>query len=109
VSRDKLIPVVKEIVRHLVDRNFEWISGRDTGKRITAEQIRNEVDDYPGVMTMPPDEAFEKMRVYGITDRWRSIDMYLWYDGSRGDLCLRMELAVRDGVLRFSVEDILVP
>jgi hypothetical protein len=35
--------------------------------------------------------------------------MYLWYDGSRGDLCLRLELTVKDGGLGFSVEDILVP
>jgi|GEM_PF-1111162 len=109
VSKDKLVPVVKDIVRHLVDRDLEWIARRDTVKRITAEQMRNEVDDYPGVMTMPPDEAFEKMRIYGITDQWRSIDMYLWYDGSRGDLCLRLRLTVMPGGLGFSVEDILVP
>jgi len=103
-----MIPVVREVVQDLVAREFVRIAERDVLKLINSEEIRREIDDYPGILTMPPDDAFDTMEVYGKTDEWGRVDIDLWYDNARSDLTLSCKIIRRGHSLDFGIESIHV-
>lgn len=106
VDKTVLIPIVKEIVSRLVRHDYGAVVENDDVKRLSADEVKLAIEEYPGEITMPPDSAFEKMDIYGKTDSWKSVDMDLWYNGSRSDLTLSVRIFEKEGSVRYSVEDI---
>src|ERR1700754_4756045 len=100
------IKIVKEIVVHLVRKEYAEIVAKDAIKLIPDDEIRIAIEEYPGTVTMPPDEAFVKMDRYVINDKAIAIDMDLWYDNKKSDLTLSCRIMEKDGILEYSIENI---
>jgi len=58
---------------------------------------------------MPPDSAFEAMYTCEPVDRWTKVDMYLWYDGTEGDMAIRCNIREEGGKNVSVILDVLVP
>jgi len=55
--------LMRQIVRWLVDRDFEAIEKYSRGRRLSADMIRGAVDDYGRTLIMPPDATFSNLDV----------------------------------------------
>jgi hypothetical protein len=109
MNKETLIPVVKEVVRNLVDKKYEYLVEHDALKLLTPELLKIAAEDYPGTMTMPPDSAFEEMDIFGNTDQWKRIDLFLWFDGEKSDLALMCKIIRENEEIVSGIEGILVP
>jgi len=78
--------------------------------RLRAEWIEDEIKDYPGQITLPPDSAYQNIEVYPYDDgSGYGLDFPLWFDNEKSDLEIRINaVKVRDK-LHFTLWDILVP
>ncbi|MGL4998268.1 MAG: DUF7668 domain-containing protein [Cetobacterium sp.] len=91
---------LKRIVQDLVDKNYEQM--KDNGfifERVDLEALKEEIDYYPGDMTMPPEEQFKNFDRYDYTvpgDEVASVEFDLWYDGKKSDLMLSVDF-IKDG------------
>lgn len=100
--------VLESIVSNLMAGNYEAIIEASAIKRCSAEDIRNELSTYPGVMTDPPVSAYEGLLVIDIEDSNEQLVHFdLWFDGDKADLQI---LVLVDEILgNYSFWDILVP
>jgi hypothetical protein len=73
---------------------------------ISAAEIQLAIEEYPGMATIPPDSAFDKMDIYAINNKAISIDMDLWYDDKQSDLTLSCRLTEKDGKIGYNIENI---
>ena len=96
------------IVLDLIDKNYQKLYENDYKKRLTAQEIKEGVEDYPGIITTFPESAFNLMRLYRNTDTNCDIDFPLWYNNERSDLTMVCNIKLIDGEYRYAIEDILV-
>lgn len=100
--------VIRSIVADLIDKSYQKVHERDYGKRLTEHEIKEGIEDYPGIMTNFPDSAFSLMRLYRNTDTNCDIDFPLWYDHKRSDLTMVCNIKLINNEYRYTIEDILV-
>lgn len=100
--------VIKSIVTDFIDGNYQKVHERDYGKRLTEREVKEGIEDYPGIITDFPDSAFSLMRLYRNTDTNCDIDFPLWYDHKRSDLTMVCNVKLIDSEYRYTIEDILV-
>ena len=94
------------MVINFVEKNYAAVVKEDSVKLIPAADIQLAIEEYPGIATMPPNSAFNKMDIYVINDKEISIDMDLWYDDKQSDLTLSCRLIEKDGKIDYSIESI---
>ena len=110
IDNNQLIILLKEIVTDLVSHNFNKIVTDKKNGRLTANEIKKAVYGYPGDLTMPPEQAFDKYQKY-ITDQDEVfiIEFELWYDNEPSDLTLLLEFKRNlSGNLSTEIDDIRV-
>jgi hypothetical protein len=100
--------IIRSIVADLIDENYQKVYERDYGKRLTQQEIKEGIEDYPGIITDFPDSAFSLMRLNRNTDTSCDIDFPLWYDHKRSDLTIVCSVKLIDNEHRYMIEDILV-
>jgi hypothetical protein len=101
--------IIKEIVNNLINKNYDYIIERSIEKRCNADDLKTEIDDYPGNLTLPPNEAFDNFEFYEIEDKDELIaDFFLWFDNEPSDLMIQV-LIYTDKINKYSFWDILVP
>jgi len=100
--------IIRSIVAGLIDRNYEKVYENDYGKRLTAQEIKEGVEDYPGIITDFPNSAFSLMRLYRNTNTNCDIDFPLWYDHKRSDLTMVCNIKLINNECRYTIQDILV-
>lgn len=89
--------LLKALVKRLVDSNYGEIIARNENGRLTEAEIRKAIKDYPGVLSLPPDSAYDATYIYDIYDerkQARQIEFDLWYDGKPSDLTLSAEVCL---------------
>lgn len=110
--KDDIIQVTKNLVTLLVNSRFGEVVNREENGRLSSEDIKNALDDYPGTITIPPDSAYQKMYIYDVYDEKseaRKIEIDLWYDGNVSDLTLSADVSKGiDGKYKISIDDIHV-
>ena len=84
--------LMRQIVRWLVDRDFEAIEKYSRGRRLSADMIRGAVDDYGRTLIMPPDATFSNLDVIEVqtaaVPTWAvGVDLWTKEEG-RSDLTL---------------------
>lgn len=99
---------IKDIVKNIVDKNFELIYKNDYLKQMTIEQLSEIVSSYEGEFTMPPENSFEKFVIYVIAENEVSIDFSLWHNKQESDITLICRLKKIDGNIEYSIEDLHV-
>lgn len=59
---------LKQLVNWLVEGKLQEIEAHTSGIRLTAQMIREAIDEYPATLVKPPDEAFDKLGMIQIED-----------------------------------------
>jgi len=106
MMREKLQHEVGEIIRLLVDRQFDKIAALTNGVRLPAKQMQSAVEQYGRTLVVPPSDAFELMDVVEVREKqpsqW-SITMPLWTkEEGRSDLSI--EVTIVQGTDKFHIE-----
>ena len=88
---DAIRPHLQRLVGDLVYGRFESMTVDGRNGRLTADEIRTAIGQYPGQITMPPSEAFERLDMRQV--RTAAAPTYyihfdLWLNGVSNDLTL---------------------
>lgn len=108
---EEQLSALKALVGDLVSANFESIFSDGRNGRLSLSEIQNAVNEYPGVLTPMPEDAFNRVYYYPRTnheDTLGSAEINLWFDGEKSDLTLLVDYAFQDGKWHVSIDDIHV-
>ncbi len=104
--------LLKNLVSLMVHSEISEIVLRKENGRLSEEEIRRALNEYPGSLCMPDDIAFDKAVSYEIYDddnQARIIEFDLWYDGEESDLTLSIDAFKNiEGGFSISIIDIHV-
>ena len=106
MEKETVLNAVKDIVLNLIWKNYREVVEKDTMKLIPAKELQIAIEEYPGSITMPPDNAFDKMDIYVINDKTIAVDMDLWYDDKQSDLTLSCKIMENGGKIGYSIENV---
>ena len=98
-SRD----TVHRLVEMLVVGHYDGVEGASRSRRLTAEQLRQAVEEYGRELRMPPDVVFDNLDVNEIEGAiprawWMLVDLWTVEEG-RSDLTLEIRLTDTGGEL----------
>lgn len=109
---DTIKLLIKNLIILLVNSKFDEIVERNENGRLSCVDIGNAINDYPGVISLPPDSAYDAACIYGVYDEEieaRKIEFDLWYDGQPSDLTLSADVRKNvHGNFVISIDDIHV-
>jgi hypothetical protein len=109
----RVVALLKRVLVRLVGGNFVAIELRSRGVRLSADLMRQAVEEYGRTLIMLPDEVFSSLDVIPVTNAdkptW-SVRFNLWTkEEGRSDLSLECTVADRgDDALNFEVDNIHV-
>lgn len=97
---------VKKIIEEIVNGDFNKLLSDGVLGKLSEDDIRNELLDYGGVVTYPPDDSYDKfLQVTQIRDTEKYKAFYeLWIDNERSDLTLICDIISTDGETVDSIE-----
>lgn len=103
---ERLKLTVKRVVELLVLGRFDALEKLSKGNRLTANEMREAVMDFPATFVMPVNNVFENLDVIEIGNtnptEW-SVRFDLWTKEGRSDLSLELTLIKTNSKL-FNVE-----
>lgn len=110
---NELIILCKKVVISLVEGNYSYLGQEDALSRVSEEDIRSVLENYGGVLSILPDEAFKinAFEVYKYDDNsGYKIDLDLWINNTRSDLTLQLDVKTdnHNKILSYRILDILV-
>lgn len=108
---EEQLSALKVLVGDLVSANFEFVFSNGRNGRLSLTEIKNALNEYPGVLTPIPEDAFNRAYYYPRThheDTLGSTEINLWFDGEKSDLTLSVDYALKDGKWHISIDDIHV-
>jgi hypothetical protein len=105
--------LLRALVEDLVHGNYEEIKKKGRAGRLSREEIKEAIDDYPGKITLPPEESFKKFHRYEYDKNNEDeegclIEYELWYDQQESDLTLSATIVRNSQGMRIGIEDIHV-
>ena len=103
MSRTKFRDTVHHLVEMLVASDFDGLEEASRGRRLTADQLRQAVEEYGRELRMPPEAIFDDLEVHGIEGSiprawWTLVDLWTVEEG-RSDLTLEIRLTEARGNL----------
>ena len=103
MSTLKIRDTVHHVVGMLVAGDYAGVEGASRGRRLTAEQLRQAVEEYGRELRMPPELVFDDLDVVGIegaAPRAWSVLVDLWtVEEGHSDLTLELLLTDTGGEL----------
>ena len=103
MSMLKIRDTVHHVVGMLVAGDYAGVEGASRGRRLTAEQLRQAVEEYGRELRMPPELVFDNLDVVEIEDatpRAWSVLVDLWtVEEGQSDLTLELLLTDTGGEL----------
>jgi hypothetical protein len=96
VDKSRISGTVHRLVELLVAEDYDGIEEATRGRRLTAEQMRQAVEEYGQGLQMPPEVVFDNLDVNEIEGAiprawWVSVDLWTVEEG-RSDLTLEIRL-----------------
>jgi len=93
----KIIQILlKRLVGDLVYKKYDKIVSDRRNGSLTIEEIDRALREYPGNITMPPEETFSDFHMYDHLrtqgDSSCTVEFDLWYDSKQSDLTLSAEI-----------------
>lgn len=87
---------VKKLVQLLVDGEYEKLEKMNKIGVLKANELEKGILQHGGVLTLPPDEAFDEMDIFKLDNPRKYceeyfIDIELWINGCKSDLTLSCE------------------
>ena len=99
----KIRDTAHHLVGMLVAGDYAALEGASRGRRLTAEELRQAVEEYGRELRMPPEPVFDNLDVIeieGATPRAWSVLVDLWtVEEGRSDLTLELVLTDTGGEL----------
>lgn len=100
---------IKELLESLIGGSFELVFKNDFAKKISIEDIKDEILAYPGVLTLPPIEQLNNLDLYDTNfENQLWVDIPLWFNNEESDLTLSCLVYNIDNEYHYSIEDIHV-
>lgn len=110
---EKIIEYCKNIVKILVEYDFEKLEKYHALSRVSKEDIIRVIKEYGGTLTDIPNEAYKTnaIEIYKYNDNsGYKVDIDLWFDYKRSDLTLQLDIKsdINGEIQSFIISDILV-
>ncbi|MBP1881931.1 DUF7668 domain-containing protein [Sinorhizobium mexicanum] len=109
-SDRRVVALLRQVVAWLVARDFVAVEARSRGVQLSAELMRQAVEEYGRTLVMPPDEAFldiDAIAAANSDGRIWSIRFDLWtQEEGRSDLSLECNVVIDNGTLDIEVDNI---
>ncbi|WP_158499783.1 DUF7668 domain-containing protein [Sinorhizobium fredii] len=109
----RIVALLRQVIAWLVDRDFVAVEARSRGVRLSADLIRQAVDEYGRTLVTPPDEAFwdiDAIPVANSDERVWSVRFDLWtQEEGRSDLSLECTVIIDRDSLHLEIDNIHVP
>jgi hypothetical protein len=107
VDRLKIKDTVHHLVETLVAGDYDGLEEATRGRRLTAEQLRQAVEEYGRELQMPPEVVFDNLdvnEIEGAVSRaaWMLVELWTVEEG-RSDLTLEIRLTETGGE-RYDIE-----
>jgi hypothetical protein len=100
MNNSQMQPVIRRVVQLLVAGDYKAVERLSGGRLLTAEEIKEGIEEYGRTLVMPPDETFEELDVVETgTPNAPSyaIQFDLWtVEGGHSDLTLSLTLTRKD-------------
>ena len=98
--------LVRKLVEDVVEGNFQNLVNDGRFRVGKIEDFVAVLNEYPGALTMPPDEAYEDLDMVESVRGDVLVDFYLWYDGKKSDLTLQAVIETsNEGQKSIYIED----
>jgi len=110
-EREKIRNLLKNLILDLSQKKYEDIVTSRRNGDLDCSTIEKLINNYPGNITLPPEEAFNEIDFIEYENRpgEGEIDFDLWYDNKRSDLTINAEVYVDNkGRKNIRIYDILV-
>ena len=104
---------IRRIVTLLVDEDYLDLEKLSHGRRLTAGEMDQAIQDYGEKLVLPPDEAFEDLDVIKVEasqpPEW-SVVVYLWTEREgKSDLSLELTLTeIGNGEFKVEIDNLHV-
>jgi hypothetical protein len=109
MSKSDIHGIIKKCVELMVNGDFIELERANMNGRLSVEDIRFELSDYPGKLSIPPNESYKEMDIYKVhTGGWRNVNFKLWYDNQESDLTLSVRVKQTSGDPELQIQDIHV-
>jgi hypothetical protein len=106
MTEQEIKPILKFLVQKLSEQDYETVYRLDKEKRLPVQEIKTAIEDYPGKITNPPEDAYLNFNVYcEEEDDHNPVEFDLWYDEYPSDLTLSVTIY---RTCEFSIEDIRI-
>lgn len=76
---NKIFKTVKYIVELIVNGDYLKVDEYTKGIRLNSNQIKKAIEDYPGVVVLPPNEAYSHLDIIEI-DNYNPKQWYVSFD-----------------------------
>lgn len=108
--KEKIIGLVKQIAKSLTKGDYASVINHPVGERLTTGMVNDAISEYPGKLTLPPDESYNDIEVYTIEGKSRWIaEYFLWADNEQSELMIKVVIELHEGNLTSILWDIYVP
>jgi hypothetical protein len=109
MKKEKIEKTVRLLLERLVQNDFEFVYDNDYTKKLSIEDVRDEVLAYPGILTMPPIDKLKDLDLYDTNfENQVWVDISLWFGNEESDLTLSCLIYDVSGKYHYSLEDIHV-
>ena len=107
---DEFINPIRQLVRDLMNGEFDQLSVDGRAGRLTADELREALEGYPDELIDLPEEAFEVAEAYpGPNPGQWAIDVDLWTaKEGHSDLTLELEARSSDVGVTLSIDGLHV-
>lgn len=93
MENEEIKNVLKKIISLLYSQDYNKLIELDYGKRLTAEEIKEGIEEYVGNLTLAPSEAFDKFNIYETNDKdIVNVEFDLWVNNKKSDLTLSVNI-----------------
>ncbi len=103
--------LLKALVKDIVTQNYTAIDNDGRIGRLTVSEFEKAIKEYPGKLTLPPDEAYQHLHYYPRkqkSDEEGIVEFELWFDEKESDLTLSATFIKKRGTWRIRIDDLHV-
>lgn len=105
----KIIPSLKPLVESLVKCEYQLIQLTGRGGSFTANELKELVNEYGGMLTIPPKEDYKNINIIEVEcEKEYLIEYELWVDGEKSDLTLSCTVQYTEEKVKIMIENIHV-
>ena len=108
-EKDGILALLKPLVEDLASGKLALIVESGRSGPYTVAELEEQLDDYGGILTVPPEIDYQNLDLYEIDDEPEWVLEYdLWVDGEKSDLTLTCTVWLTDQEQSIAIDSIHV-